>query len=336
MNHIKRLLDTRKKKIIATALLVLVIILGVVLYITVFSKDKAEQQTVEQKYYSKLTGNEVAHDVFEQPILGVMVENSEAARPQLGLDSAGIVFEAVTEGGITRYLALYQEDQPENIEPVRSLRPHFLNWLMGFDASVAHVGGSAEALKLVDQRNAKSLNQFKYTKPYTRDSKRPAPHNVIGNTSAMRDLQKQLGQTTSNFTGFLRKDSSPSETSEATTISIDFSRPIFKAEFRYNKVTNNYERYLAGKPHIDRATGKPITVVNLIVLKTKEVAGGGVQALGSGEALIFNDGKVQKAKWQQTDFNQRIKLLDEVGNEIPLLRGDSWVSAVGIDRKVTY
>jgi len=339
-----------KKQKIVLGLLAVVIVAGL-LYAFVFSKSNEPQvQEPEQKYYSKLTGAEVEKDISERPILAVMVENSEEARPQLGLDSAGIVFEAVTEGGITRYMALYQEDMPEQVEPVRSLRTHFLNWLMGFDASVAHVGGSSEALGLVDARKAKSLTQFTYTEPYTRNSARPAPHNVIASTEALRNLQDKLGHKTSTFDEIPRKDSSPAaantaegETTDqqpapeptADNIVIDFSSPLFKVEFRYDAATDSYTRYLDGKPHIDRATDKPITVKNLVVIKAKAL-GAGLEVLGSGEALVFNDGKVQKARWQQTTFEDRVKILDDQNNEVPLLRGDSWFAAVGNDRPVKY
>ena len=58
-----------------------------------------------------------------------------------------MVFEAVAEGGITRFLALYQEAQPNLMGPVRSVRPYYLDWLMQFNGSIAHVGGAPKALE---------------------------------------------------------------------------------------------------------------------------------------------------------------------------------------------
>src|SRR6185312_8758095 len=58
--------------------------------------------------------------------LAVMVENSPDARPQVGLDKADIVYEALAEGGISRFLALYLTQDAEAIGPVRSTRHYFV------------------------------------------------------------------------------------------------------------------------------------------------------------------------------------------------------------------
>lgn len=346
---------SKGKKIGLGLVIVVVLALGAALALGLFNKNQPEEPQT-QKYYSQLTGLEVSKDISERPVLGIMIENSRQARPQTGLDSAGIVFEAVTEGGITRYLALYQADIPETVGPVRSLRTHFLNWLMGFDASVAHVGGSAEALQLADERDAKSLNQFKYGEPYFRDSSRAAPHNAYVKTADLLKLQDELGHEQSQFMQIPREDSAPQPEDteddqsqpesqaappqnpakqEAGNITIDFSSPLYEVEFRYQPASDSYTRYLNGKPHIDEATGQPITVKNLVVIKAKGLSAG-LDVLGTGEALVFNNGTVEKARWQQPDFQERIKILDDQNNEISLLRGDSWFAAVAKDRPVSF
>lgn len=321
----------RKYKIIALIVLVL-LIAGAGYGLGWFDKEE-EKPAEAKKYYSQLTGKEVSKEESERPILGIMLENSKEARPQTGLDSAGIVFETVTEGGITRYLALYQEDMPVEVGPVRSVRPYFVNWLMGFDASVAHVGGSEEALNLIKQLDSKSLNQFKYSEPYYRTKSRAAPHNMYVRTEALRNLQEELGHEKSQFKAIPRSEGSPSETPQAESIKIDFSAPLYLAEFKYDKTTNSYTRFLAGSPHIDAETNQPITVANLVVLEMPSAA---IDAIGGGEALIFKDGNVTKAEWKQSSEDNRVELVDSEGNQISLNRGDTWFAAVPAGRSVTY
>jgi len=314
-----------KKRLITASVILIVILVLVGVYIIGHRKKPAEP------HYSQLTGLEVSAAEANLPILGVMIENSEAARPQTGLDNAGIVLETVTEGGITRYVALYQENTPEIVGPVRSLRPYFLDWLMGFDASIAHVGGSPEALKLADVRKAKSLSQFKYSQPYYRDSSREAPHNMYAKTKDLRSLQDELGHGKSQFDGFPRSNDTPGQDPQTQKVTIGFSGPLFQVEFRYNKDTNNYTRYLAGSPHIDKATDKPITVKNVVVIKLN-----GQSAIGSGEALVFKDGNITKARWEKPAFEDRIKLVDDKNNELSLNRGNTWFAAPPKNAKVTY
>ncbi len=311
----------------------MLLIAGVGVYLLTRARDPIVDVPLPgEKFYSQLTGNEVTKEESQRPILGIMIENSEEARLQTGLDGAGIVFETVTEAGITRYLAMYQENIPEEVGPVRSVRPYFVDWLMGFDASVAHVGGSEAALQMIEKRNAKSINEFYNENAFYRSSKRAAPHNVYARTKDLIALQQEQGHKTSKAKDMPRSDGSPSAQPTATTITIDYSAPIFEAQFKYDSATNSYTRYLAGQPHVDTATDKPITVKNLVVIKMT----GGINAIGSGEALLYKDGSVQNIRWRQKDFNTRIELIDEQGNQVTMNRGDSWFAAIPASGSVSH
>lgn len=328
---------SRKQKIALALFLALLMAAGAYAISQAMKKDP--QPVENKKYYSLLTGEELSQDDSELPILAVMIENSNEARPQAGLDNAGMVFETVTEGGITRFVALYQQDLPKRLGPVRSVRPPFVSWLFGLDASVAHVGGSAEALALIDRLKAKSLTQFTYPEPYERVNDKAAPHNVYANPKKLRDLQDELKHQQSTAPQFTRSDDAPAVEPEKPTapkITLDFSSPEFAAEFRYNAESNSYDRFLAGTPHVDELTNKPINVKNVIVLKLRGTDSNSLKAVGKGEAFLFKDGKVQKINWEKPDHKSRLKLVDETGNEVSLNRGDSWVAALPQGRSPSY
>lgn len=317
-------MKSKSKTVAAFAVVTLLVIVSVVA-IRMFGGNAADN-------YSQLTGIEVDSDVAERPLLAVLFNNAPEARPARGLANAGIVFEAVTEGGITRYLAFYQEDMPEEIGPIRSLRPYFLDWGMGFDASFVHVGGSQEALELVDEREAKSLNQFNHSGPYYRSGDRAAPHNMYAYTEQLRDLQQELGHGRSQFRDIPRSNDNPTNDTVTNTITIDFSTSEYEAEFRYQSSSNTYNRYLAGEPHIDESKNEPISVKNLIVIE----AGDPIQAEGSGAALLFKDGKTHELRWEKPDYSERITLIDSEDNEIALNRGSSWFAVVPSNDVVSY
>ena len=65
----------------------------------------------------------------ERRPLSVMIENHLDSRPSLGLSRADVIYEAVAEGGITRFLALYLCQDAGDIAPVRSARTYFLDWV---------------------------------------------------------------------------------------------------------------------------------------------------------------------------------------------------------------
>lgn len=325
-----------KRKKIITATLLLLAVAGMVFVLT---RDKTADSVEEitqpdKKYYSQLTGLEVDKDESEESILGVMIENSEEARPQSGLDSAGIVFETVTEGGITRYLLLFQENKPEELGPVRSVRPAFVDWAMGFDASIAHVGGSEQALQMIEDRggeDAKDMNEFFHAESFFRNPSREAPHDAYAKSAALVELQKQLQHETSKFDEIQRSEGTANPTPTATTITLQFSDPIFGASFTFDAATNSYTRSLGGIPHLDANTNAPITVKNLIVFKQDIQSG----STGKGKASLYKDGVSQEINWEQTSYTSRIKFTDSTGGEVALNRGDTWIAVLPPEGSVT-
>ncbi len=286
-----------------------------------------------------LTGVEVDPSVARRPVIAVMIENSPDARPQSGLDSAGVVFETVAEGGITRFIALFQDRSPSKVGPIRSLRPYYVDWFMGFDAAIAHVGGSAQALNLLPARNAKTLNQFTYSAPYYRASDRFAPHNMYSSVTDLRNLAVSLGYNRSSFKEIPRSEPNPAESPQASRITINYSSSLYQAEFRYDPDNNNYIRYMAGSPHIDRETGKAIRVDNVIVLNMTSSQNGQyvvLNTIGSGNATLFKDGRRQSITWRQTSYSNRIELLDSSGKEVELAKGDTWLAALPSGRTFEY
>lgn len=329
--RIHKLFNSKKKKLIAAGLLIA--ITGAVSWYLLNRTTIIDDPTPEV-FYSKLTGQRVSKEQSERPILGVMIENSEEARPQTGLEKAGIVFETTTEAGITRYLALYQDELPKEVGPVRSLRVAFLDWAMGFDAAFAHVGGSPDALSTADSRGAKSLNQFFNDGPYHRVNDRAAPHNMYATIADLFDLMQEKGFTSSNVQGFDRNSDDTATEPDTKTIDIAFSSPLFNVQYLYDAETNSYNRRLAGQPH-KTADGEQITTKNVVVLLNS----GQTKGVGKGQALVFKNGRVIKGLWEQKDFSSRIELYETVEDQrqnIPLNRGNIWFASVPASGSVDY
>ncbi|MGH7233990.1 MAG: DUF3048 domain-containing protein, partial [Candidatus Saccharimonadales bacterium] len=131
-------------------------------------KSSTKSTTTSSTVASTLTGLQVAPSVNQHPITAVMVENTPDARPQSGLSQAGVVFEALAEGGVTRFMALFQDQLPTYVGPVRSARPYFIDWALGFDAPYAHVGGSPDALSEIKSFSVKDMDYMTYPSYYTR------------------------------------------------------------------------------------------------------------------------------------------------------------------------
>ena len=289
------------------------------------------------KFYSPLTGNQVADDAAtKQAVTAIMIENSPDARPQSGLKNSGVVFEAIAEGGITRFLALYQQEKPALVGPVRSVRMYYVDWLAAFNASVAHIGGSAAALAEVRNGSYRDIDQFFNAATYWRATDRYAPHNVYTSFERLDALNAAKGYTTSTFTGFTRKDSKAAATPAASSINVTISGPSFNSSYVYDPATNLYNRSQAGAPHTDREAGQ-ITPRVVVVMKVPQrlVMEDGwreqIDAVGTGSATIFQDGGVSEVTWTKASKTAQIVFTSADGKDYPLARGQTWITAVPSD-----
>ena len=287
-----------------------------------------------EKFYSSLTGIEVSdQSAIASPVTAVMIENSPDARPQSGLKRAGVIYEAVAEGGITRFLTVFQGEKPELIGPVRSLRYYYLNWAAPYQASIAHVGGSYNALQEVRNGNYRDADQFFNPGTYWRSTDRVAPHNVYTSGAKLDELNQSKGWTSSNFTSFLRVDGKPASEPNATSIQLNFSSWLFNTSYTYNQTTNSYDRLLAGSPHSDREGGQLSPSVVVAIEATTSSRGGtdgyeDIVTTGSGKATVFQDGLATPVTWHKKSMLEPLELLNEDGTPIKLVRGQTWIAVI--------
>lgn len=286
------------------------------------------------KFYSPLTGVLVNDEAAtKQAVTAIMIENSPDARPQSGLKQSGVVYEAVAEGGITRFLTLHQQDKPQIIGPVRSIRPYYIDWLAAYNASVAHVGGSPVATAEIQNGNYRDIDQYSNGSSYWRSTDRYAPHNVYTSFEKLDALNARKGFTESKFTGFTRTDGKPSEAPNAASVTINISSALYNTTYAYDKASNTYLRSQAGEPHLDREDGQiaPNVVVAMKVARDPSMEDGHhetIMTIGSGEAIIFQNGVAQTVTWTKKDKTSQITFADAAGKDVPLVRGQTWIVAV--------
>jgi hypothetical protein len=294
---------------------------------------------------SRLTGLQVTPAQAELPVTGVMIENSTEARPQSGLGQAGVVFEALAEGGITRFLALYEEGQPSSIGPIRSARPYFIDWLLPFDAGYAHVGGSPTALSEIQSENVRDMNQFYNGSTYTRITSREAPHNVYTSMANLNALEASKGWSTSNFVGFPRKSDAPAKTPTAVTINLNPSGPSMAVQYQYNPKLNDYARDEDGAPMIDADTGQQLAP-KVVIAMVVPWADGPIDSsgayyteysdIGTAAAYVFQDGTVTQGVWSKTAPTSQLQFKTAAGAVLKLDAGQTWITAIGTPSQVTY
>lgn len=272
-----------------------------------------------------------------------MIENHIDARPQTGIAKANLVYEAEAEGGITRFLAVFDGlVEVEKIGPIRSARSYYLDWAEELSALYVHCGGSPEALARIINEDVFDLNEFYKGKYFYRDSDRPAPHNVYTASNNIKEYMETSRNSVKAYSPWLFKDENipASEKISSTTLTIKYLSSEFMVEWKYDKEKNEYRRFMGGAAH-NEVNGEEIRAKNIIVQYVKaEVIDDDkrlkVETIGTGKAIICLDGLCQKGRWEKRDKSERTKFYYENGEEAEFNAGKTWVEIVQTGYEVNY
>jgi len=292
--------------------------------------------------------------------IAVMIDDQAAARPQSGLASADIVWQAPAEGGIPRYMAIFQTTVAPAIGPIRSSRLYFIAWAAEWKAMYVHVGGAPNALAFLRQYNGKLIyNADQYVWGNAgymwRITTRLAPHNVYSSGTKLDQLAVRLKaaapETGSPYT--FEDDALLAQRPVSGSIVVPYLAN--RITYTYDPTTNRYRRGVTGqKVQVDAGSKTVVAPANVIVLKMTvgplvNAPGQSTNAkkgrlelgyLGSGSALVFNNGGVVKARWSKAS-NAAPTLLTyasgpNVGQPVPLVRGQIFFQVVSTSTKITY
>ena len=290
--------------------------------------------------------------------LAVMLDNlAEGARPQVNLDKADLVFEAVAEGGITRFLAVYWRNDPGVMESVRSARAYYLDWAAELDAIFVHWGfatseGAADVPSAISRLGLRDLDGFFYEEPlFERDPNRAGPHDGIANSGALWDQAAKNGwDGPPAIVPWTFKEDDPARARDpgaatADTIDLGFGGPFFSdyaVRWTYAPRTNSYERTMGGAPHEGGASGERITAKNVAVMVTDVWSADDNTAhllyrtTGEGQAVVFQDGVTIEGSWAKASASERTRFYDAEGKEIAFNRGQTWVEVLAVSDPLSY
>ncbi|MEK7521828.1 MAG: DUF3048 domain-containing protein [Patescibacteria group bacterium] len=304
--------------------------------------------------------------------LGIMIENHEESRPQSGLSSADIVYEAIAEGGITRFMAIFYcgaSAEEITVGPVRSARTYYLDWISeyGSDPLYVHVGGAnkpgpADALGQIrnygwDGYN--DLNQFSIGFPtFRRDYERlgrtvATEHTMYSTTDKLWDVAKERSLEAKNkdgevwsegFKPWKFEDGAVPGTQTAPTISFPFwaGYSQYAVNWSHDKESNTYKRNNSGQPHKDLNNETQLETKNIVVIFTALRSLNDAEkhmlytTTGSGRALFFKNGEVFEGKWAKKTRTDRTIFTDSTRKEYTFVKGPIWIEVLDPTTKVTY
>lgn len=277
--------------------------------------------------------------------LAVKVENAPQARPQSGLDRAEVVYEVCVEGGLTRFIALYLSLPAQEIGPVRSLRPTDAFLLRCIDPLIAASGASPQVTEILRAHGMRFLIEREGKSFFWRSRERRAPHNLYTSTLLLEEALRERGEEPYRWTRDLFLFGEPPEGEEALEIRIAYPSPC-AVIYRYDRSTSTYLREVGGLPHLDKVSCVQLAPTTVIVLRVtyedlgvRDMAGElspDCRALGSGEALLFCNGRAIPCRWAREDLEEPARLLLPSGEKVSIPSGQVWVHLLPQNIRVTY
>ncbi|MDW8394661.1 MAG: DUF3048 domain-containing protein [Anaerolineae bacterium] len=280
-----------------------------------------------------------------RPLL-IKVANTAEVRPQSGLGEADVVVEHLSEGGITRFTALYLTNATRRIGSVRSCRLIDIELPKMFDAALVCSGTSPGVKPLMrnswaHQNNLTMISDFGpyecATCPMFRVSDRVPPHNLFANTvNAWKELDRRNKNAPSTFRGWSFQ-AQPPEGKPTQVVEVAYSSGT--VSWSYDAATGRWQRALRGQVQVDALNNQPLTTANVVVLYAhhqttliqEDVTGARsieIQVWGEGPVRVFRDGREIGGRWVRGADVGSFEFLDVNNTRIPLKPGNTWIEVV--------
>lgn len=326
--------------------------------------------------------------------IAAMIENHLDARPESGLSKADVVYEAIAEGGITRFLTIFYcgaSAENVNVAPIRSARVYFINMAAGYgtDPIFLHQGGANNicstcpgGVKPITQSNPKvntvtlleklgwrggsDGNNFDggynigypivIRNQYRLDANTAAAweHSVVADLDEVWKEAAERGYNykdgddvawTKGFKEWTFQDGKASTSPTSADIKFDFwaSMPGYDVEWKYDSSTNSYKRYNGGSAHMDWEFDKSqLSASNVVIMFVKETGPLDTEhhmyyeVVGTGKAIVFQNGEAVEGNWKKASALDREVFYDTNGDEIKMVRGQTWIEMVPSTNEVSY
>jgi hypothetical protein len=295
-----------------------------------------------------LTGVLVPPAVAARHPIAVMIDDLGPARPQSGFSAASVVWQAPAEGGIPRYMMVFQENIPGEVGPVRSSRYYYIAWAAEWRAVYAHAGGSPQALQTLRQKGNGQLvynaDEFRWGRSFWRVKKRFPPHNLYTDGDHLRKIANSVKAKDGPMEPAWTFAPDIPEAARPRGGKIQVSYPYNQISYNYDWKTNSYLRGVTGDlKQRDGANGARVMPKNVVIMLMKfgPLNDGSkkhrleADVVGTGTAWIATNGTTIKGTWRKKSLTGPTQFFDADGKQVTLTVGQTFVQVMQTGTKVS-
>ena len=342
------------KKILVIVLVLIIVVAGVILAVKMMKSDEekevvgnGEQGGTEAPEVKKL---QIVNEESTSRPYAVMINNNHEAWPQCGIQDAYIVYEIIAEGGITRMMALYKDQDTAKIGSVRSARHYFIDYAEENDAIFVHWGASPQAyrrLNSVDSMDGIALEGSVFFRDRTLD--RAYEHTGFTSMENVIEYANKQGYTRDTNKDLLLNYSVDEinmaeldGAEPATSVEIEYSY-YHTTSYEYDPENKVYKRSMSDEPNVDLVTGEQYTAKNIIVYRVgnytindgEDKGRQELDNIGSGSGYLITGGYVVPITWEKESHSEQTIYRYTNGEEIVVNDGNTFIQICPNDADIT-
>jgi hypothetical protein len=269
-----------------------------------------------------------------RPALSIKVENTPDARPQAGIDQADVVYEEEVEGGITRFVTIFNSNVPPTVGPVRSVRAEDPDIVWPIGGIFAYSGGAAVNVDAINQAPVKAIDESAAGDAMERNApgepSRSAPHNLYAHPEKLFALGGTPVPPPPLFS-YLLADS-PVNGTGVLGMHVNFDSG-YDVQWDWDAASKTWLRSMNGQP-FNVSSGARVAPTNVVVQFTPYTGDAEGQTVGQGDVWVFSDGVMRQGRWVRPDKSKPAQYVDANGVPILLRPGRTWVELLPVGRTV--
>ena len=297
-----------------------------------FAEEKIE---IERNLYTNLPGS-------SGKVFAVKFDDTSAAHPQDGVESADIVYITEVEAGFTRLMGIYSSNYPEVLGPIRSARISDLSILgeygkigylySGAQSKLRPVISAANLVNLSAERNPPSIyfNEPSRRSPYSMMVRPNLLLEKAGDVELAKEPGWQHGARAEDAKKIISAKVEWPNASYEALWSFDEKRFLLKHNGRANIASSGIQ------------LGSTMMVIQMVKISPSEYGDkfGGVtpksEVIGSGHGYLLRNQRVVKALWNRASLSEPTTWSFEDGSPAYFARGQIWFFLTNNEPKFTY
>ncbi len=312
---------------------------------------------------SSLTGEIIDEKVWAQRPLAIMLPTDKAAQPQYGIGEAGVLYECMEEGDMSRQMAIIENWRDiETLGNVRSCRDYYVYWALEWDPILVHFGGPYYLADMTNREDVynitgcavNSTSSAPGCNAFYRTTDKVVPHNAYTSGERLVAECKNLGYALKhNFENFRAEHfiyatatennldgASAAGSFDAKEISLAKAFPYTKSSLEYDEATGLYKKNLYEAPQCDGTTGEQLTFENIIIQFAHYEVRDDKGYLSfrchddTQDGYYITNGKAVHIKWgKNNDYSPTRYYYDDL-TQVEFNPGKTFIAVVQNDRSV--